>query len=238
MSGLRHLGASVAFTVAAGAGAAALSNDYYLRIAFMMCIYYLCGAGMNVLVGYAGQKSLGQAGLFAAGAYGVALLTIRTSMDPWLALVLAAVISGACGVVIALPSLRVKGPYLAMVTLAFGIVVEKVVSEWTDVFGGASGLFGIRSMTWGGVPLTMLQWVWLALAISLLTHLLIRNLVSGRIGRALLSLQADEIASASVGSVSRTGTSSSTAPSRRRAAKVLPASVVSPTTMREGWRLS
>ena len=199
MSGLRHLGASVAFTVAAGAGAAALSNDYYLRIAFMMCIYYLCGAGMNVLVGYAGQKSLGQAGLFAAGAYGVALLTIRTSMDPWLALVLAAVISGACGVVIALPSLRVKGPYLAMVTLAFGIVVEKVVSEWTDVFGGASGLFGIRSMAWGGVPLTMLQWVWLALAISLLTHLLIRNLVSGRIGRALLSLQADEIASASVG---------------------------------------
>ena len=50
-------------------------NDYYLRIVFMMCVYYLCAAGMNVLVGYAGQKSLGQAGLFAAGAYAVALLT-------------------------------------------------------------------------------------------------------------------------------------------------------------------
>lgn len=59
-----------------------LGNDYYLRIAFMMCVYYLCAAGMNVLVGYAGQKSLGQAGLFAAGAYGVALLTSRTDMDP------------------------------------------------------------------------------------------------------------------------------------------------------------
>ena len=106
-------------------GATALfNNDYYLRIVFMMCVYYMCAAGMNVLVGYAGQKSLGQAGLFAAGAYAVALLTTRTDMSPWLALVLAAGISGVCGVLIALPSLRVKGPYLAMVTLAFGIVVE------------------------------------------------------------------------------------------------------------------
>jgi branched-chain amino acid transport system permease protein len=199
MSPVRHLSGVLAFALVAGAGVAALSNDYYLRIVFMMCIYYLCGAGMNVLVGYAGQKSLGQAGLFAAGAYGVALLTIHTGINPWLALGLAAVVSGLCGVLIALPSLRVKGPYLAMVTLAFGIVVEKLVSEWTDLFGGASGLFGIRPITWNGAPLSMQQWVWLALGLSVLTHLLIRNLVSGRVGRALLSLQADEIASASVG---------------------------------------
>ncbi len=126
MSGLRHLAGVGAFVLVAAGAVAALSNDYYLRIVFMTCIYYLCGAGMNVLVGYAGQKSLGQAGLFAAGAYGVALLTIHTGMPPWLALVLAVVVSGLCGVLIALPSLRVKGPYLAMVTLAFGIVVEKV----------------------------------------------------------------------------------------------------------------
>jgi ABC-type branched-subunit amino acid transport system permease subunit len=76
----------------------------------------------------------------------VALLTSRTDMNPWLALALAAVISGVCGVLIALPSLRVKGPYLAMVTLAFGIVVEKLVGEWTDVFGGAQGIYGIRPL--------------------------------------------------------------------------------------------
>ena len=57
--------------------ASLFGNDYYLRIVFMMCVYYLCAAGMNVLVGYAGQKSLGQAGLFAAGAYAVALLTTQ-----------------------------------------------------------------------------------------------------------------------------------------------------------------
>ena len=90
---------------------------------------------MNVLVGYAGQKSLGQAGLFAAGAYTVALLTTRVDLNPWFALAISAVTAGLCGVLIALPSLRVKGPYLAMVTLAFGIVVKKLVSEWTEVFG-------------------------------------------------------------------------------------------------------
>lgn len=177
----------------------AITNDYYLRIGFMMCIYYLCGLGMNVLVGYAGQKSLGQAGLFAAGAYSVALLTTRTEIDPWLAMAVGSVIAGVCGVLIALPSLRVKGPYLAMVTLAFGIVVEKLVTEWTDVFGGAQGIFGIRAPTWNDQPLTMQQWVWLALGLCAVGHLLIRNLVSGRLGRAWLSIQADEIAASSVG---------------------------------------
>lgn len=176
-----------------------LSNDYYLRIIFMMCVYYLCAVGMNVLVGYAGQKSLGQAGLFAAGAYAVALLTTKTEISPWWALVLAAVIAGLCGVLIALPSLRVKGPYLAMVTLAFGIVVEKLVGEWTEVFGGAQGIYGIRPISWNEQPLTTQQWVWFAVALCAVAHVLIRNLLHGRFGRALLSLQADEIASASVG---------------------------------------
>jgi len=176
-----------------------LGNDYYLRIVFMMGVYYLCAAGMNVLVGYAGQKSLGQAGLFAAGAYAVALLTTRTELNPWFALVIATLVSGICGVLIALPSLRVKGPYLAMVTLAFGIVVEKLVSEWTDVFGGAQGIYGIKALTWNGQPLSSAQWVWFVIAACAVTHLLLRNLLDGRFGRALLSLQADEIASSSVG---------------------------------------
>jgi branched-chain amino acid transport system permease protein len=76
---------AVALVAAALIGITSLfGNDYYLRIAFMMCVYYLCAAGMNVLVGYAGQKSLGQAGLFAAGAYAVALLSTHTEISPWL----------------------------------------------------------------------------------------------------------------------------------------------------------
>jgi branched-chain amino acid transport system permease protein len=176
-----------------------IGNDYYLRIAFTMCTYYLCAVGMNVLVGFAGQKSLGQAGLFAAGAYAVALLSTKTEMSAWLALPLAAGIAGLCGVLIALPSLRVKGPYLAMVTLAFGVVAEKLVSEWTDVFGGAQGLYGIKPLTWKGQAFSIVQWVWFAIAVSVAAHLLLRNLLKGRFGRALLSLQADEIAASSVG---------------------------------------
>ena len=199
MKSLKHLFAVAVAVVVLIAATGSVSNDYYLRIVFTMCVYYLCGLGMNVLVGYAGQKSLGQAGLFAAGAYAVALLTTKTQIEPWLALALGGVISGVCGVLIALPSLRVKGPYLAMVTLAFGIVVEKLVTEWTDVFGGAQGLFGIRPLTWNGQPLSMNQWVWFAIGLSAVTHLLIRNLVSGRLGRGWLSIQADEIAASSVG---------------------------------------
>ena len=176
-----------------------VDNDYYLRILFMMGVYYLCAAGMNVLVGYAGQKSLGQAGLFAAGAYAAALLTTSFDLDPWAALLAAAVVAGLCGVLIAWPSLRVRGPYLAMVTLAFGIVVEKLVSEWTEVFGGAEGIFGIKPLTIAGTPFSSLHWVWFAIALGAATHLLLRNLLCGRFGRAFLSLQADEIAAESVG---------------------------------------
>lgn len=199
MKDLKHILGVALCVLILGVITAQIGNDYYLRIMFMMCIYYLCAVGMNVLVGYAGQKSLGQAGLFAAGAYAVALLTTRTEFGGASALVLATVISGLCGVLIALPSLRVKGPYLAMVTMAFGIVIEKLVSEWSDVFGGATGIYGIKPLSWGGQPFTIQQWVWFALVISAVAHLLIRNLMTGRIGRAMLSLQADEIASASVG---------------------------------------
>ena len=86
MKSWAHLAALAVVALVLGVAVGFIGNDYYLRIGFMMCVYYLCAAGMNVLVGYAGQKSLGQAGLFAAGAYAVSLLTIKTAMPPWLAL--------------------------------------------------------------------------------------------------------------------------------------------------------
>ena len=92
---LPHLLLVAAVAVGAAFLASLIDNDYYLRILFMMGVYYLCAAGMNVLVGYAGQKSLGQAGLFAAGAYTAALLTTSLDLNPWLALG-AAAIAAAC----------------------------------------------------------------------------------------------------------------------------------------------
>ena len=180
-------------------GAAFITNEFYLRLAFMVGAYYLCAAGMNVLLGYAGQKSLGQAGLFAAGAYTAALATTTFNLNPWLALVLACAVSAAFGVLLAVPSLRVKGPSLAMVTLAFGIVVEKVVSEASDTFGGAMGIYGIKPLTVMGRPFELIDWVWFILLPCFALHVVLRNLLQGRFGRALRSLQADEIASGSLG---------------------------------------
>lgn len=176
-----------------------LNNDFYLRIMFMCGVYYLCAAGMNVLAGYAGQKSLGQAGLFAAGAYAVALLTTRWEWHPALALLAAPVVAAGVGLLIALPSLRVKGPSLALVTLAFGIVAEKLVTEWTDVFGGAQGIYGIAPLAIAQTPFSLQQWVWLVIGLSLAVHLALARAFRGRFGRALLSLQFDEIAAACSG---------------------------------------
>lgn len=195
---MRHILGSIAFVAAIATAASFIENEFYLRTLFMICIYFLCAAGMNVLLGFAGQKSLGQAGLFAAGAYAVALLTTQYGVGPWLSLLLACGVSAIFGVLIAVPSLRVKGPSLAMVTLAFGIVVEKVVTE-TEMFGGAMGIYSIQPLTLGGEPFAMMHWVWFGLLLCLVAHLLLRNLLRGRFGRAFLSLQADEIAAGSVG---------------------------------------
>jgi branched-chain amino acid transport system permease protein len=176
-----------------------LTNEFYLKIIFTASVYYLAAAGLNVLVGWSGQKSLGHAGLFAAGAYTAALLTAQAGWNPWLALVAAAAVSGAFGVLIALPSLRVKGPSLAMVTIGFGIVVEKIVTEWQVPFGGQAGIYGVLPPTLGGRMLGMREWAWLVLAFALTTHLMLRTLLRGKFGRALQAVQAAEVAAESVG---------------------------------------
>ncbi|MGL4286928.1 MAG: ABC transporter permease subunit [Phreatobacter sp.] len=196
---MRHVLAALGIALAGCLLVFLTANDFYLRILFSVCVYFLCATGMNVLLGFAGQKSLGQAGLFAAGAYAAAMLTTSFDMNPWAALAVATVISAFFGVLIAAPSLRVRGPSLAMVTLAFGIVVEKLVTEASDLFGGAMGIYAIKPLTLAGEPFTMAQWVWFAIGLSLVVHLLLRNLLIGRLGRALLSIQADEVAASAMG---------------------------------------
>ena len=174
-------------------------NEFHLKIVFTAGVYYLAASGLNVLVGWSGQKSLGHAGLFAAGAYTAALLTAQAGWNPWLALVAAAVVAALFGVLIALPSLRVKGPSLAMVTIGFGIVVEKVVTEWQVPFGGQQGIYGVAPLTVGGRSLGIGEWALLVLAFAAVTHYLMRQLLGGKYGRAFQAVQAAEVAAESVG---------------------------------------
>ena len=175
------------------------SNDFYLRILFLIGVNYIAASGLNVLVNYTGQKSLGHAGLFAVGAYAVALLTTRWGWNPWAAFAMAGVLAGLFGVVIALPALRVKGPALAMVTIGFGIVVEKIVSEWQDVFAGQQGIYGVVSLNLGGQMFNTKHWVWFVLALCLALHIMFRYLLGGRFGRAFLAVNPAEVAAESVG---------------------------------------
>lgn len=202
--GLVH-GLSLALLAAALALLPALPlNDFHLQILFTIGVNYLAAAGLNVLVGYAGQKSLGHAGLFAVGAYTAAIASVEWGISPWASLLLACGFGAVFGLVIALPSVRVSGPSLAMVTIGFGIVVEKIVTEWTDIFKGQAGLYGISAPSIAGRSFTNLHWVWFVGALCIVTHLMLRSLLRGRYGRAFLAVQMAEPAAQSVGiSVSR-----------------------------------
>ncbi|WP_183015659.1 branched-chain amino acid ABC transporter ATP-binding protein/permease [Achromobacter sp. UMC46] len=174
-------------------------NDFYLLILFNIGVYYIAATGFNILVGQTGQKSLGHAGLFGVGAYTVALLTVNYQVNPWLALLCAAGVSAVFGVAIAIPALKVKGPSLAMVTIAFGLLIEKIVSEWTDVFKGQEGFYGITGLTFNGATLDSRQWVVVVVLLGLALHAMTSLLLNGRFGRGFAAVRTSEIAAESVG---------------------------------------
>ncbi|HLX17947.1 MAG TPA: branched-chain amino acid ABC transporter ATP-binding protein/permease [Bradyrhizobium sp.] len=116
---------------------------YYAYLLGTLATTALAGIGLNVLLGLAGEVSLGQGGFLALGAYGVGILTSKAGLNFWEALPLAILLVAAISAVLSIPALRVTGPYLAMVTIAFGFIVESVSIEWRDLTGGSSGLTGI-----------------------------------------------------------------------------------------------
>jgi branched-chain amino acid transport system ATP-binding protein/branched-chain amino acid transport system permease protein len=120
-----------------------LAPGYYAYLLGMLATTALAGIGLNVLLGLAGEVSLGQGGFVALGAYGVGILTTKAGLNFWEALPLAVLAVAAISAVLSIPALRVTGPYLAMVTIAFGFIVESVSIEWRDLTGGSSGLAGI-----------------------------------------------------------------------------------------------
>jgi branched-chain amino acid transport system ATP-binding protein len=154
-------------TLALLAGAAAvclLAPGYYAYLLGTLATTALVGIGLNVLLGLAGEISLGQCGFLALGAYCVAILTTKAGLNFWEALPLAVLVVGVISAALSIPALRLTGPYLAMVTIAFGFIVESVSIEWRDLTGGSSGLVGIHSpFTTGGTAL--LACVFCALAL-------------------------------------------------------------------------
>jgi hypothetical protein len=126
-------------------------NSYYVFVLAGIALVAIVGIGLNVLIGLTGQVSFGHVGFYAVGAYTVAILTSRAGLSFWLAWPLAAVVAGALGVLLALPALRVKGPYLAMITIAFSFIIQHAIIEWRDVTGGQNGIMGLVAPSVAGL---------------------------------------------------------------------------------------
>lgn len=174
-------------------------NEYELRLFMLFLIYGVIAVGLNVLVGLTGLVSLGQAGLFALGAYTGAILAIRFGLDLVLSSVGAALVAGLFGVALAYPSVRVRGVYLAVVTIAFGLIVENVAIEWQSLTGGTTGLTGIPGPNLFGYPLSGYAF-YAVLAVTLFfATLATHNLKHSGYGRAMLAVAQSETAARSLG---------------------------------------
>ncbi|MHB0875107.1 MAG: branched-chain amino acid ABC transporter permease [Anaerolineae bacterium] len=175
-------------------------SPYALSTLTLIGIYATVTLGLCLLTGYAGQASLGQAAFVALGAYGSAILTSRYGVAPWLALPLSAVLVAAIAWIVGMPILRLRGHYLAMGTLAFGVIVTIVVREGKAFTGGPSGFAGIPHFSLFGIVIKSdLGYYYLVWVVALAALLLSLNIVNSRFGRALRAIRASEAAAESLG---------------------------------------
>jgi branched-chain amino acid transport system permease protein len=200
------VGARERWTVIAAAGlvAAALPvgvrSGYVLGTLIFVALHGMAAVGLSLVMGFAGQPSLGQAAFFAIGAYVSGVLTASHGWNGWAALAIAVAAGALTALAIGVPIFRLSGVLLAMATLGFGVIVYYVLVNWSGVTGGPSGLTGIPPLAVAGVRLdTDRRMFWLAWGALLLVLGLAGNLVDSRIGRALRAMHGSEAAAEALG---------------------------------------
>ncbi len=177
-----------------------LKSSYLILVLNIVGINTLIVIGINLLIGYAGQISLGHAAFYGIGAYSSAILTATYNVNPWLAMIIAAVITGIVAFLIGRPSLKLKGHYLVMATLGFNIIVSIILVQWEDFTGGPSGIPGIPYLEVGNFAFDSdKKFFFLIWAFVIIALILANNLVNSRVGRALRAIHSSEIAASSLG---------------------------------------
>lgn len=167
-------------------------NMYIMQIINMICIYIILGTGINVLTGFTGQLSLGQAAFFGIGAYTAALMNTRLGTQFFLSLLGSMLMTGIFGVILAVPALKVKGSYLALLTMGFGEIVRIVMINWTPVTNGTAGILGIESPEIFGFAFDTLKKYYFLIMVFVILCLLYQNvLVHTRTGRAFIAIRED-----------------------------------------------
>ncbi|HEY2185599.1 MAG TPA: branched-chain amino acid ABC transporter ATP-binding protein/permease [Xanthobacteraceae bacterium] len=197
---MKLAGAVAAVALIAGVcGFIARANGYELYVIVLVGLTTIVGVGLNVLLGMSGQISLGHAAFYAIGAYVVGILTTALDWTVWTALPLAGLIAGAAGLVLAVPALRVRGPYLAMVTIAFGFVVEQGAAEWSGLTGGWNGLLGIPMPSVAGSAFSEREMAFFVLACTIASLTLYARLSASAWGKAMRAVRDSEVASQAIG---------------------------------------
>lgn len=174
-------------------------SAYYYRVAALVWVSALAAVGLNVLMGQAGQVSLGHAGFFGIGAYAAAIGPAHLAIPPWAALPLGAMLAGALAYLVGRPVLRLRGHYLAIATLGLGVLVAIVLTNESRWTGGPDGMRVARLELFGWRVAGAETWYWVAGGVLLLGTWLALNLNDTPTGRALRALHDSEIAARAAG---------------------------------------
>ena len=177
-------------------------NRYYVIVMTLAGIYTILVIGLNLLMGYAGQISLGHAGFFGIGAYCSGLLNVKLGFSPWIAAVVAVVFTAGIAYLIGIPTLKLKGHYLAMATLGFGEVIFVVLTKLDWLTGNPDGLPGIQAFSiWRlrfGSRFATGQY-FLAWMVALAVLIMSLNITKSRVGRAFRAIHGSEMAASGAG---------------------------------------
>ncbi|NEU14391.1 ATP-binding cassette domain-containing protein [Methylobacterium sp. BTF04] len=198
LNGAPAMPLAIAALTAIGLGLVAGSSGYGNFVIALVALTTVAGVGLNVLLGLTGLISFGHAGFYAIGAYASAILT-GAGVDFWLALPAAAGLSALVGIVLAVPAMRVKGPYLAMVTIAFGFIVEHALIEGGSLTGGQNGLVVTGGPALFGVPFAERELAILAVLGAGAALYGFHRLALSRLGRAMRAVRDADVAAASLG---------------------------------------
>ncbi len=180
------------------------SPKYYIFLLNIVMVHVILAVGLNILVGYTGQISLGHAGFFAIGAYGTALLMMKLQMPFVPALLLAGLIAAFFGFILGLPALRLEGPYLAVASLGFGMAIMHVIGHW-QFFGGRTGIqtppleIGVPQLGLGLILQQDWQKYYLILFIAVIMVIAARNIMKTRVGRSFVAIRDSDIAAEVIG---------------------------------------
>jgi len=177
-----------------------ITDDYVLRILIMSGIFVILTLSLNLVTGFTGQFCLGWAAFYGIGAYTSALLTMKAGVSFWLAMPLGGFVAALFGLLLGLPTMRLKEIYLAITTLGFGEIIRLIMLNWTDLTRGSMGLPGIPAPSILSYEISSNQaYYYLILALVLVTIIAIRRLIDSRTGRALIAIREDELAAKSMG---------------------------------------